>query len=81
MTIQRNGKTYELTDGELFDAYEECRRDYTKCDIIKESGCLSATADMEPRIPTCILDTDAIMTQKRECCTHRSFPKLLKCAV
>lgn len=33
MTIQRNGKTYELTGRELFDAYEECRRDNTKCDI------------------------------------------------
>lgn len=36
MTIQRNGKTYELTDGELFDAYLECRRDYAKCDIIEK---------------------------------------------
>lgn len=36
MTIQRNGKTYELTGGELFDAYLECRRDHAKCDIIEK---------------------------------------------
>ena len=36
MTIQRNRKTYELTDGELFDAYLECRRDHAKCDIIEK---------------------------------------------
>lgn len=36
MTIQRNGTTYELTDRELLDAYEERRRYYAKCDIIEK---------------------------------------------
>lgn len=50
MTIQRNGNTYELTDRELLDAYEERRRYYAKCDIIEkheqliEDDCITNVA-------------------------------------